>query len=145
MQDLHSTEWKGILKRIATFWWKSSVFSICEFRNTLIFKELSLRHGYPLKKRMKKQTCWKKLISSGSVLFPQVFKNLRLKWMNMQVPLIDGLPQAVKSFEIIVEVIVKEVICIKLLLWCNTDHKSVHNQSIHNYFNLEDLKICIYT
>lgn len=63
----------------------------------------------------------------------------------MQVPLIDGLPQAVKSFEIIVEVIVKEVICIKLLLWCNTDHKSVHNQSIHNYFNLEDLKIYIYT
>lgn len=65
--------------------------------------------------------------------------------MNMQVPLIDGLPQAVKSFEIIVEVIVKEVICIKLLLWCNTDHKSVHNQSICNYFNLEGLKICICT
>lgn len=65
--------------------------------------------------------------------------------MNMQVLLIDGLPQEVKSFEIIVEVIVEEVICIKLLLWCNTDHKSVHNQSTHNYFNLEDLKIYGYT
>lgn len=64
--------------------------------------------------------------------------------MNMQVPLIDGLPQVVKSFEIIVEVIVKAVICIKLLLWCNMDHKSVHNQSIHTYFNPEDLKIHIY-
>lgn len=96
-------------------------------------------------KKNEKANLLKKLISSGSVLFPQVFKNLRLKWMNMQVPLIDGLPQAVKSFEIIVEVIVKEVICIKLLLWCNTDHKSVHNQSTHNYFNLEDLKIYSYT
>lgn len=63
----------------------------------------------------------------------------------MQVPLIDSLPQAVKSFEIIVGVIVREAICIKLLLWCNTDHKSVHNQSTHNYFNLEDLKIYAYT
>ena len=37
-----------------------------------------------------------------------------------------------------VEVIVKEVICIKLLLWCNKDHKSVHNQSICNSFSCTD-------
>lgn len=61
MQDLHSTEWKGILKRIATFWWKSSAFSICEFRNTLISKELSLRHGYPLKKKNEKANLLKKI------------------------------------------------------------------------------------
>lgn len=35
-------------------------------------------------------------------------------------------------------VIVKEVICMKLLLWRNKDHKSVHNQSICNSFSCTD-------